>query len=99
MHGPLLQRLFAAAADPAKAQKRLLASVEQMAGAGPHADVLLKRTPALLKALYDLDLLEEDVVLRWFDRGSKKKLGTRVREAAAPFVQWLREADEEESEG
>ena len=50
VHGLLLQRLFAAAANPAKAQRWLLASVEQVAGAGPHADVLLKKTAAVLKA-------------------------------------------------
>ena len=92
-HSTLLARLLSTV-DPSKAQKRLLSSVEQLIGAGPNADVLLKRAAHVLKALYDADLVEEEAILKWYEKGSKKKVGTKVREAAAPFVQWLKEAEE-----
>uniref|UniRef100_A0A3P8Y9Q8 Eukaryotic translation initiation factor 5 n=1 Tax=Esox lucius TaxID=8010 RepID=A0A3P8Y9Q8_ESOLU len=83
-----------------KAQKYLLGGFECLIKL--HQAQLLPRVPVVLKDLYDADLLEEDVILAWADKVSKKyvskELAKEIHAKAAPFIKWLKEA-EEESEG
>lgn len=83
-----------------KAQKYLLGGFECLVKL--HQAQLLSRVPLVLKDLYDADLLEEDVILAWAEKVSKKyvskELAKEIHSKAAPFVKWLKEA-EEESEG
>ncbi|XP_016356031.1 eukaryotic translation initiation factor 5-like isoform X2 [Sinocyclocheilus anshuiensis] len=83
-----------------KAQKYLLGGFECLVKL--HQSQLLPRVPIILKDLYDADLLEEDVILMWAEKVSKKyvskELAKEIHAKAAPFVKWLNEA-EEESEG
>lgn len=52
---------------------------------------------------YDLDILDEKTILEWASKVSKKyvskEISTEIHEKAAPFVKWLKEAEEEESSG
>lgn len=52
------------------------------------------------KVLYDLDVVEEDGVLQWWEdeRSSAGEEMEEVRRAAGPFVTWLREAEEEDDD-
>ncbi|KAG7277742.1 hypothetical protein CRUP_023030 [Coryphaenoides rupestris] len=83
-----------------KAQKYLLGGFECLVRL--HQTQLLPRVPIILKDLYDADLLEEDVIFAWAEKVSKKyvskELAKEIHAKAAPFVKWLKEA-EEESEG
>uniref|UniRef100_A0A673NBY7 Eukaryotic translation initiation factor 5 n=1 Tax=Sinocyclocheilus rhinocerous TaxID=307959 RepID=A0A673NBY7_9TELE len=83
-----------------KAQKYLLGGFECLVKL--HQLQLLPRVPIILKDLYDADLLEEDVILAWAEKVSKKyvskELAKEIHAKAEPFVKWLKEA-EEESEG
>ena len=82
----------------------------------------MSRVPHILKAFYDNDLLEEEVILEWDEKVAgleclsgvsvhhglpmlqvtkkhvSKEKAKEIREKAAPFVTWLRTAEEESSE-
>ena len=59
----------------------------------------------VLKALYDHDIVAEEILFAWHARpGTGKALGVlpadaeKVRKAAAPYIEWLEEEAEEDSE-
>lgn len=47
-----------------KAQKYLLGGFEQLVG-NVHKEVLLPKVPHILKVFYDLDILDEEVIIEW----------------------------------
>ena len=57
----------------------------------------------VLQALYDEDIVDEDLIVAWYGKPSAGKVlgvelsaATAVREAAKPFVEWLEEAESDE---
>jgi len=81
-----------------KAQKYLIGGIELIISL--HKDLLLSKVPAVLKMFYDLDILEEGVLLEWGGKVSKKyvskELSQEIHNKAEPFLKWLKEAEEEE---
>lgn len=67
-----------------------------------HAE-LLPKVPAILKLLYDEDIVEEKVMLEWASKPSRKyaskELIADVRRRATPFLEWLQHAEEDSSDG
>uniref|UniRef100_A0A023F8Y9 Eukaryotic translation initiation factor 5 n=1 Tax=Triatoma infestans TaxID=30076 RepID=A0A023F8Y9_TRIIF len=84
--------------DDPKAQKALIGGVEQIVAM--HKTTLLPKVPAIFKLLYDLDILEENVIMEWGGKVSKKyvpkELSQEIHNKAEPFLTWLKEAEEEE---
>lgn len=81
-----------------KSQKNFLCALELLI-CQRYPDTLLPKTAHILKALYDNDLVEEEILIDWQDKSSKKRLGKEMSQElhnkAAPFIKWLREAEEE----
>lgn len=84
-----------------KCQKGLLGGFERLVGEIFPAELMAK-VPVLLKAFYDEDIVDEEVILAWGEKPSKKyvekSVSKEVRAKAKPFLDWLKTADEEESE-
>lgn len=85
--------------ENAKSQKYLIGGIEQVINL--HKDTLLPKVALIFKALYDLDILDEEVLIEWHAKVSKKyvtkELSTEIHAKAEPFIKWLKEAEEEES--
>ncbi|EDK45976.1 eukaryotic translation initiation factor 5 [Lodderomyces elongisporus NRRL YB-4239] len=81
-------------------EKSLLGGLERFIGITKPE--LIPQTPKILHGFYDRDLLSEEVIVPWGSKVSKKyvpkDISKKVRKAAKPFVQWLQEAEEEESD-
>ena len=84
--------LFQSLVKDKKVQRGLLGGLERLIGV-QHPDSLLPKTALVLKAFYDEDLLEEDVIVEWYGKISKKYVnkvvGKQLRERAAKFMEWL----------
>lgn len=62
---------------------------------------LLSKGAMLLKKLYDADVLSEDAVLQWAadtEADAESPHDRALLKAALPFVQWLRTAEEDDSD-
>ncbi|XP_010511132.1 PREDICTED: probable eukaryotic translation initiation factor 5-1 [Camelina sativa] len=54
-----------------------------------------KEVALVIKGLYDEDLLEEDVIVEWYNKGIK---GSPVLKNVTPFIEWLQNAESESEE-
>ena len=77
-HAPVLHQLLSGSADTPEARLALLACAEQLltggfdggptAASAPAPAPLLKKAPHVFKALYETDLLSEELILAWHAR-------------------------------
>lgn len=85
-----------------KHQKSFLGGLERLLGNSPNCDELLASgiTSKTLMALYQEDVLEEELLRSWATHVSKKYVpkeqSKKVRKSADAFVKWLDEADDSE---
>lgn len=84
-----------------KAQKSLIGGLEQLIGV-EYKDTLMPKTAHILKQFYDLDIIEEDVLIEWGAKGPSKKyvkkdVSKEIHDKAKAFITWLKEAEETES--
>lgn len=87
-----------------KHQKSLLGGIERLVGLSADVDDLIAQgaVSKILMALYQDDVLDEDVAKQWGTHVSKKfvpkDVSKKVRKNADAFLKWLDEADESDSE-
>jgi len=83
-----------------KHQKALFGGIERFFGYA-HPD-LIAQVPKVLMALYQADIIEEEVVTNWGTHVSRKYVdkdtSKRVRKASEPFLKWLEEAEDSDEE-
>jgi translation initiation factor 5 len=84
-----------------KHQKAVLGGVERLVGL-EYKDSLMKKVPAILMKLYDADVIDDEVFIKWGEKPTKKyvakDVSKEVKKAAKPFLEWIATASEEESD-
>jgi translation initiation factor 5 len=62
----------------------------------------MPKGPHILKAFYEYDIVDESVIIEWHEAASRKytskEVSKEIHAKAAPFIQWLKEAEEESSD-
>uniref|UniRef100_A0A1Y1LVS5 Eukaryotic translation initiation factor 5 n=1 Tax=Photinus pyralis TaxID=7054 RepID=A0A1Y1LVS5_PHOPY len=84
-------------------EKALLGGTERLIGSLAESNPdFLQQIVKILQLYYHHDLVSEEVVTKWGTHASKKytdkNTSRKIRQAAKPFLEWLAEADEEESD-
>lgn len=77
-------------------QKQLLFLLERLASTD---DSVALKISTILNCFYESDLLDEEVIFKWYKHPSKKigfELGSALRERSSKFIEWLRSAETEE---
>jgi len=97
---PKYTSLFLKVVTSEKHQKALLGGIEWAVGID--YPELIPSVPKILMAFYQSDVLEEDTIKQWGTHVSKKYVdkdtSKKVRKASEPFLKWLDEADEDDSD-
>ncbi|KAL5136344.1 Eukaryotic translation initiation factor 5 [Glycine soja] len=59
----------------------------------------LKEVALVLKALYDADVLEEEHIVQWYQKGLKgENKNSKIWKNVQPFIDWLQSAESETEE-
>ncbi|KAF9154966.1 hypothetical protein BG015_011462 [Linnemannia schmuckeri] len=92
---PLLRKFVTTEKD----QKALLGGMERVLIT---SKTLMLKAPHVLKAFYDNDIVEEEIILKWGEKPSKKYVSRDeakdVRARVEPFLRWLAEAESDSEE-
>ncbi|OIT27390.1 PREDICTED: probable eukaryotic translation initiation factor 5-1 [Nicotiana attenuata] len=88
------KKYLAAVLQEDGSQLALLHAIESFCGKSSSEAV--KEVALVLKALYDVDMLEEEFIVEWYEKGSKgsNKLSP-IWKNVKPFVEWLQSAESE----
>ncbi|XP_076894501.1 eukaryotic translation initiation factor 5-like [Bidens hawaiensis] len=89
--------LAAVGGGEVNSQMLLLHAVEDFCGkSNPNA---VKEVALVLKALYDVDIIEEEYVVKWYEEGTRGgNKSSLIWKNAKPFVEWLQSAESESEE-
>ena len=83
-----------------KGQKYLIGGIEKTIES--YEATLLPKVHLIFNELYEEDILDEEIIIEWAKKVSKKnvskELAQKIHDKAAPFIKWLREAEEETSD-
>ena len=92
---PALKNLYETSKDKKRTQQVILKGITHLVTSQKG---MLDKTTVLIMAFYDMCLLEEDVLVKWHAQAPGKAdyyNEKQVRDASAPFIKWLTEAEEE----